>query len=113
MDKGSKRRITLEKEGLPDAVIWNPWAEKAKAMSDFGDDEYKVSRVDGCLCLAILWQHQQSPSLQCQLKLCLQHGKSDKPPASHWVTLRSGIGATNQEFETGGAANAAVIGDTA
>ena len=21
------------------AVIWNPWAEKAKAMSDFGDDE--------------------------------------------------------------------------
>ena len=20
-------------------VIWNPWAEKAKAMSDFGDDQ--------------------------------------------------------------------------
>jgi len=23
------------------AVVWNPWDKKAKAMSDFGDDEYK------------------------------------------------------------------------
>ena len=22
-------------------VVWNPWDKKAKAMSDFGDDEYK------------------------------------------------------------------------
>ena len=21
-------------------VVWNPWAEKAAAMSDFGDDDY-------------------------------------------------------------------------
>ena len=54
VDKGSKRKITLEKEGLPDAVIWNPWAEKAKSMADFGDDEYKVGLVHGCLCLALV-----------------------------------------------------------
>ena len=23
------------------AVVWNPWDKKAKAISDFGDDEYK------------------------------------------------------------------------
>lgn len=23
------------------AVVWNPWERKAKAMVDFGDDEYK------------------------------------------------------------------------
>ena len=22
------------------SVVWNPWAEKAAAMSDFGDDDY-------------------------------------------------------------------------
>jgi glucose-6-phosphate 1-epimerase len=26
---------------LDDITIWNPWVEKAKGMSDFGDDEYK------------------------------------------------------------------------
>lgn len=32
--------IQIKKENFPDTVIWNPWEEKAKQMSDFGDDEY-------------------------------------------------------------------------
>lgn len=34
------RRITVAKEGSEVTVVWNPWVEKAKAMSDFGDDEW-------------------------------------------------------------------------
>ncbi|ORZ37552.1 galactose mutarotase-like domain-containing protein [Catenaria anguillulae PL171] len=26
--------------GFADVVVWNPWADKAKGMADFGDDEY-------------------------------------------------------------------------
>ncbi|KAH1201271.1 putative glucose-6-phosphate 1-epimerase [Glycine soja] len=41
LDHEKKRTIVLRKDGLPDAVVWNPWDKKAKAISDFGDDEYK------------------------------------------------------------------------
>jgi glucose-6-phosphate 1-epimerase len=33
--------FSIFREGLDDITIWNPWVEKAKGMSDFGDDEYK------------------------------------------------------------------------
>ncbi|XP_062516315.1 uncharacterized protein LOC134191719 [Corticium candelabrum] len=32
--------FVVTKRNLPDTVVWNPWEEKARAMSDFGDDEY-------------------------------------------------------------------------
>lgn len=41
LDHERKRTFVLRKDGLPDAVVWNPWDRKAKAMADFGDDEYK------------------------------------------------------------------------
>ncbi|KAM0939292.1 putative glucose-6-phosphate 1-epimerase [Dioscorea sansibarensis] len=41
IDHERKRTFVLRKDGLPDVVVWNPWDKKAKAMSDFGDDEYK------------------------------------------------------------------------
>ncbi|KAF0900144.1 hypothetical protein E2562_027460 [Oryza meyeriana var. granulata] len=41
IDHEKKRTFVLTKEGLPDAVVWNPWDKKAKAMQDFGDGEYK------------------------------------------------------------------------
>lgn len=31
--------VSVTKAGLPDTVVWNPWTEKAKAMSDMDDDE--------------------------------------------------------------------------
>lgn len=41
-DDGNRRRMVIEKQGMNDVVIWNPWVEKSKRMEDFGDDEYKT-----------------------------------------------------------------------
>ncbi|XP_076954295.1 putative glucose-6-phosphate 1-epimerase [Bidens hawaiensis] len=41
LDHEKKRTFVVRKDGLPDAVVWNPWDKKSKAMADFGDDEYK------------------------------------------------------------------------
>uniref|UniRef100_A0A0D6QUP1 glucose-6-phosphate 1-epimerase n=1 Tax=Araucaria cunninghamii TaxID=56994 RepID=A0A0D6QUP1_ARACU len=41
IDHEKKRTFELRKEGMPDAVVWNPWDKKAKAIPDFGDEEYK------------------------------------------------------------------------
>ncbi|TYH67433.1 hypothetical protein ES332_D06G188200v1 [Gossypium tomentosum] len=40
LDHERKRTFELRKDGLPDAVVWNPWDKKAKSMADFGDNEY-------------------------------------------------------------------------
>jgi len=34
------RQIRIAKSGSNATVIWNPWIDKAKAMADFGDDEW-------------------------------------------------------------------------
>jgi glucose-6-phosphate 1-epimerase len=39
-DEGRGHRISIEKRGMADVVVWNPWIDKSKRMSDFGDDEY-------------------------------------------------------------------------
>lgn len=39
-DAKLRRVIVAEKHGSASTVVWNPWIAKAKAMSDFGDDEY-------------------------------------------------------------------------
>lgn len=46
IDPGLQRIITIEKEHSGSTVVWNPWAAKAKAMADFGDDEWP-----GMLCV--------------------------------------------------------------
>jgi glucose-6-phosphate 1-epimerase len=39
-DPGWRRRIVVSKSGSATTVVWNPWTLKAKAMPDFGDDEW-------------------------------------------------------------------------
>jgi glucose-6-phosphate 1-epimerase len=34
------RGIRVAKGGSATTVVWNPWAEKARRLADFGDDEY-------------------------------------------------------------------------
>jgi glucose-6-phosphate 1-epimerase len=34
------RRTRVMKENSRTTVVWNPWVEKARALSDFGDDEW-------------------------------------------------------------------------
>ncbi|CAG8555569.1 11737_t:CDS:2 [Racocetra fulgida] len=38
---GGAGNFTLKKINLKDTVVWNPWIDKARSMSDFGDEEYK------------------------------------------------------------------------
>jgi len=40
------RSIVVAKAGSNSTVVWNPWADKARAMPDFGDDEWP-----GMLCV--------------------------------------------------------------
>jgi len=39
-DPGWRRRIVVAKSGSATTVVWNPWVAKAKAMPDFGDEEW-------------------------------------------------------------------------
>jgi glucose-6-phosphate 1-epimerase len=39
-DPGLGRRVVVEKGHSEATVVWNPWVEKAKAMADFGDEEW-------------------------------------------------------------------------
>ena len=39
-DPGLNRRIVIEKSGSQSTVVWNPWIAKARAMADFGDNEW-------------------------------------------------------------------------
>lgn len=40
-DPGAGRRFTLESSGAAGWVVWNPFRDKAAAMGDFGDEEWR------------------------------------------------------------------------
>jgi glucose-6-phosphate 1-epimerase len=39
-DPGWRRHLVVAKSGSSTTVVWNPWVAKAKAMPDFGDEEW-------------------------------------------------------------------------
>lgn len=41
-------KLVLEKEGLEDTVVWNPWLENAAKMGDLGEDQWQ-----GFLCVEV------------------------------------------------------------
>lgn len=41
-DPVGSRVLSVSKENSAATVVWNPWIAKAKAMSDFGDDEWPL-----------------------------------------------------------------------
>ena len=40
-DGARGRALVMEKEGFADVVVWNPWAEGARALPDLADEEYR------------------------------------------------------------------------
>jgi D-hexose-6-phosphate mutarotase len=53
------RRIRVEKSGSATTVVWNPWIDRAKALADFGDEEWTemvcvetVNALDDAITLA-------------------------------------------------------------
>lgn len=74
-DEGNRQKIIIEKRGMNDIVIWNPWAEKSKRMEDFWDEEYlkmvciETGNLHQPLCLAPGAVHDSSTKFISQKKL--------------------------------------------
>ena len=71
-DAAGKRRLAIAKDGSADTVVWNPWIAKAKAMPDFGDDEWT-----GMVCV--------------ETANAGNHAVELAPGTSHHLTARIGV----------------------
>ena len=62
-DPSLHRRIRLQKEGSLTTVVWNPWVDGARALSDLGDDQWRkmlcveASNILGCAVTVAPAQH--------------------------------------------------------
>ncbi|MDF3131167.1 D-hexose-6-phosphate mutarotase [Kiritimatiellaeota bacterium B1221] len=51
-DSASGRTVRIQQHGAHNAIVWNPWINKSKAMPDFGDDEWTgMCCVEAANCL--------------------------------------------------------------
>jgi glucose-6-phosphate 1-epimerase len=67
------RRIIVEKSGSETTVIWNPWIDKAKGMSDMAPDEWRemicvetANAADNALRLAPGGSHKLTASIRLE-----------------------------------------------
>ncbi|MFB9618652.1 D-hexose-6-phosphate mutarotase [Brooklawnia cerclae] len=58
VDEAWGRTIQIEKVGSAQTVVWNPWVDKSRTMTDFGDDEWP-----GMLCVETVNSREQSITL--------------------------------------------------
>jgi len=67
-DKGRENTFHLERNNLPDVVLWNPWNEKARGMSDLGEEAFSKF-------------------------VCVEVGHIEKPvvlaPGQHWISTHT------------------------
>ncbi len=73
-DAGLKRVLAMTYAGTTKLMVWNPWIDKARAMPDFGDDEYTrmlclepANAEDAAVTLAPGERHALTMSLQSTL----------------------------------------------
>ncbi|HTS28289.1 MAG TPA: D-hexose-6-phosphate mutarotase [Bryobacteraceae bacterium] len=67
------RRITVEKSGSESTVIWNPWIDKAKAMSDMAPGEWQqmicvesANAADNAVSLAPGGTHKMTATIRVE-----------------------------------------------
>jgi glucose-6-phosphate 1-epimerase len=72
-DPGWRRRVVVGKSGSATTVVWNPWIAKAKAMPDFGDEEWTgmlcvetANALDDAVTLAPGASHVMTATLEVQ-----------------------------------------------
>lgn len=72
-DPGWRRRVVVGKSGSSTTVVWNPWVAKAKAMPDFGDEEWPgmvcvetANAMDDAVTLAPGATHVMTATLEVQ-----------------------------------------------
>jgi D-hexose-6-phosphate mutarotase len=72
-DPGWRRRLVVGKQGSATTVVWNPWVAKAKAMPDFGDDEWTgmvcvetANALDDAIHLAPGASHVMTATLEAE-----------------------------------------------
>jgi glucose-6-phosphate 1-epimerase len=74
LDPVWNRRIVIEKSGSNSTVIWNPWAEKSKGMSDMAADGWKqmicvetANAADNSVTLAPGASHKLSAKIRIEV----------------------------------------------
>jgi glucose-6-phosphate 1-epimerase len=68
-----KRRIVVQKSGSDSTVVWNPWIEKTKGMSDMAPEDYKdmicietANAADNAVHLAAGATHKMTTAIRVE-----------------------------------------------